>query len=132
MRALVFCFVLLVAACATPASAGPALSGTSWTVATISGADAGAAQRRPSVAFTDTRVSGSAGCNAWSGNYTLTGDALHITQGVHTMMACASGMEVERAFLDAVENTRRASVSGATLTFFDAQGHVLATFSRAS
>lgn len=88
--------VLFATACATPASARLTLSGTSWTVATIAGADASAAPRLPSMAFADGRVSGSAGCNAWSGAYTQTGNALRITQGVHTMMACTSGMEVER------------------------------------
>ena len=47
----------------------------------------------------DNRASGNAGCNRYSGPFTLTGDRLTFGPAVSTKMACEQGTDVENAFL---------------------------------
>lgn len=74
------------------------------------------------------RVSGSGGCNRLSGSYELNGDQLTFSQMVGTMMACAEGMDTERAFLDALQQVKRWKISGQELELSDGGGKLLAHF----
>lgn len=72
------------------------LAGTNWTFVSIGGV-AVAADRPTSLQFDGARLSGSAGCNRFSGNYSVNGGALKAGPLMATEMACP-GMELEQAF----------------------------------
>lgn len=71
------------------------LAGTNWTIMSVG--DAPAAGDRPgTLAFTENRLSGSSGCNRFSGTYAQTGERLSISPVMSTKMAClGSAMEQE-------------------------------------
>jgi heat shock protein HslJ len=74
------------------------------------------------------RVAGSGGCNRLAGSYTLAGDTLTFSQLAGTMMACLDGMDVERAFHDALGQVASWRIEGETLQLFDAAGTSIAQF----
>lgn len=74
------------------------LAGTSWTFVSIGGVDV-AADRPTSLIFDGTRLSGSAGCNRFSGNYTRADRMLTAGPLMATEMACpGAGMTQENGF----------------------------------
>jgi len=75
-----------------------ALAGTSWTFVSIGGV-AVAGDRPTSLAFESARLSGSAGCNRFSGGYKRDGQTLTAGPLMATEMACpGAGMTQENAF----------------------------------
>ena len=60
------------------------------------------------------RVSGSGGCNRLSGSYESDGDRLAIGRMAGTLMACPTGMETEKKFLEALGQTSRARIGRAS------------------
>ena len=77
------------------------------------------------------RVSGSGGCNSFSGTYAQEGDKLQIGSLAVTRMACPEPiMSNESEFLANLERTRTASIAALTLTLMDADGAVLTTLQR--
>lgn len=123
MRALIL--ALLLAACASAPRAdqtpqrlldGLVLDGTSWVWIDDDG------QRPingPTIRFEDGRASGSAGCNQWTGSYTMSNQLnLRIHVGAVTERACAPElMAREQLFLERVRMTRSLSYIMATDTF---------------
>jgi heat shock protein HslJ len=77
---------------------------------------------------TGGRVSGSDGCNRFTGTYQRTGDALTFGQLAGTQMACGDTGEIERAFHEAVKNTARLTVAGDRLRLLDSAGMQVALF----
>lgn len=105
---------LLVAACAgsTGSTSGPTdrassapdpLDGTSWFLQSLDGepiaADAGI-----TLAFSEGSVSGSSGCNTYSGAYQLDGPSVTIGPLAATEMACAepAKMTIEADYLESL------------------------------
>jgi heat shock protein HslJ len=72
------------------------------------------------------RATGSGGCNRFSGGYTLSGDRLSFGSLAATLMACAEGMEMERAFMGALDRVRGWKITGQRLDLLDANGNVVA------
>lgn len=77
-------------------------------------------------------LSGSGGCNTYSGTYKVDGQSLTISPLQSTMMACATPegvMEQEAAFLTALQSTRSYKLEGTQLDLLDEKGQlqVLAT-----
>jgi heat shock protein HslJ len=73
----------------------------------------------------DGRVSGSAGCNRYTGQYTVAGDAVTIGQSASTRRMCAEPagvMEQEAAFLAALPGDVRARIDGDRLELRDVAG----------
>ena len=122
-------------------TAAPAIDATPWRILAYrsdagAGADADAEaglvfieprETPPQLAFAEGRVSGNAGCNSFSGGYTLDGGRLTIDPRMAmTMMACEESlMTVEQAItahLAAVAGYRQ---DGRTLELLDAEGAVL-------
>jgi heat shock protein HslJ len=68
---------------------------------------------RVTVRFDDEgRVTGRAGCNTYTGGYTLTGESLTIARTATTLMACApSLMEQETRFLSILQATQRFEIT---------------------
>ena len=74
------------------------LAGSNWTFVSIGGAPV-AADRPTTLQFDGTRMSGSAGCNRFSGSYSVDGAALTAGPLTATEMACpGAGMTQENAF----------------------------------
>lgn len=74
----------------------------------------------------DGTLSGSSGCNSYSGEYQLTGDQLSVGPLASTMMACESGMDQEARYLAALQKAQRASISpeGRLLVQYDENSQV--------
>jgi heat shock protein HslJ len=76
------------------------------------------------------RVSGSDGCNRFTGTYTLKGDAVSFGQMAGTRMACINASaEIEQAFRVALQSATRLNVVGDRLELFDGTGQRVAAFS---
>jgi heat shock protein HslJ len=71
------------------------------------------------------RVTGSGGCNRFSGSFVSGDGTLTFGPLMSTRMACP-GMETETAFLKALESTRRFRLAGRHLDLEDGKGVVLA------
>jgi heat shock protein HslJ len=70
------------------------------------------------------RASGFAGCNRFSGPYTLSGDSLSFGPLVSTRMACAQGNDVEVSYLAALGNVRTFTAADSSLTLHGADAPV--------
>lgn len=85
----------------------------------------------PSVQFSEGGMGGNATCNRFFGSYEQDGDTLTIQPGGSTMMACPPEfMTQEQAFLTALGQVVRYEITNSTLQLFDAEGHVVLTFSQ--
>ncbi len=74
-------------------------------------------------------VSGSGGCNRYSGTFTSSVSAIQISSIASTQMACAPKiMAQESIFLKALASARSYSVSGGKLTLKASGGRTLVTF----
>ena len=117
--------LFILAACASstsqPISEGD-LTGQVWGLSTLM--DQGLVPGSSiSAQFTsDGKVSGSAGCNQYSGTYTASGNTLKISSPLaSTMKACSQElMDQESAYLKALGEVRNFTVSGDQLTLSDA------------
>jgi heat shock protein HslJ len=77
-------------------------------------------------------VSGSDGCNQFTGSYELKGDAIAFSQLAATQMACINIGDIDRTFRDALERTTRVTAAADRLQFSDAAGTRLAVFAAPS
>lgn len=105
------------------------LTGTNWSATMINngrGAVSGlvAGTEVTAVFGEDGTVSGSAGCNTYSGSYTVDGSNITIGPLVSTMMMCVDPevMAQEAAYLAALENSATYSITGDTLELRAADG----------
>jgi heat shock protein HslJ len=71
-------------------------------------------------------IQGFAGCNNFTGSWLFAYNDFVFNRIAATRMACPVGMEVEDAFLQALDNTRRYSIKGDVLNLHDRKGRVLA------
>lgn len=99
------------------------LAGTNWTFVSIAGM-AVAPDRPTSLSFEADRLSGSAGCNRFSGDYSVTGRRLTAGPLMATEMACpGAGMAQENAFFELMRDPVRLSFpSDGTLKISGANG----------
>jgi heat shock protein HslJ len=126
---------LLVSACSA-VSAGqsqqPDLDGTAWVLSSLPGRTplAGTAV---TLQFAGARVSGSDGCNRFSGGYTPGKTGLQVGQLASTQMACPPDvMEQARAVTSALAESRSYRVAGDTLELLGEDGKARATFTAQS
>lgn len=99
------------------------LAGTSWTFVSIAGVPV-APDRPTSLAFESDRLSGSAGCNRFSGGYSVADGTLTAGPLMATKMACpGAGMTQEGAFFALMRGPVRLSFpSDGTLEITGADG----------
>ena len=72
---------------------------------------------RPRSSLTETDVSGTGGCNTFSGTYTTDGDTISFGPLASTMMACEPPiMEQETVYFAALDGATTYAVDGDTLT----------------
>ncbi|MGH7629537.1 MAG: META domain-containing protein [Gemmatimonadales bacterium] len=76
-----------------------------------------------------SRAVGFAGCNRYSGNYTLTGDSLRFGPAISTKMSCGTSDAVERSYLAMLPLVVTHAVADDTLTLNGPDG-ALARFRR--
>ena len=98
------------------------LQDTYWRLLEIDGKKVNlpAGVREPHIILSraETRAQGFAGCNSFFGGYELDRMSLSFSRLGHTMMACASGMDLEQSFLKMLGETTRAQVSGQVLHLY--------------
>jgi heat shock protein HslJ len=101
------------------------LDGTSWLLA--EGKDMSIPQEvRMTIAFAAARVSGSSGCNRFTGTYQEDGESISLGPLAGTRMACADEvMTAERAYLAALAEAASWSATAASLTLSNEAGEKL-------
>jgi heat shock protein HslJ len=118
----------------TPASATVPITDRDWTLTSVGERTnpMGQGDRAPTLRLDsgESRASGFAGCNRFSGPYTLSGDSLSFGALVSTKMACAQGNDVETAYLAALGSVRSFSVSDSVRTLRSADGPVATLVAR--
>ncbi|MEN6343611.1 MAG: META domain-containing protein [Methanospirillum sp.] len=125
-------------ATATVPAAESSLVGT-WQLTSFLGANGetvrAVAGSVPLVTFSrDGSVTGTAGCNHFTANYTVSGDRLSIGPTVSTLMACpvpTGLMDQEQRVFELFPLTAGYTISGSTLTLLDRSGNRIMTFDRA-
>jgi heat shock protein HslJ len=117
----------------SPSATQPAgLEGTSWTLVEIDGR-VPPAEAVPTLAFDDAlNVSGSAGCNTFTGTARIAGSSIMLGPLATTRVACSGAAGVtERAFLAAMDGVKAFAIDdqgrlvledGVVLIFEPAQG----------
>ena len=75
-----------------------------------------------SLASAEARASGNAGCNRYSGPYTLSGTGLTFGPAISTKMACSEGMAIETAFLGMLPNVTSYQATDSSLTLLGSTG----------
>lgn len=120
-------FFILLLALAYPARAVD-LTGPTWQVVEIGGARVTDARpnREPHVVFSaGGRVSGSTGCNRFTGTYQLDGTSIKFSPLAMTKMACPPPLDaLERSFVQAMAGIVSVRRSCNTLDLLDASGKV--------
>jgi heat shock protein HslJ len=108
---------LAAAACASmsPAALSSDLAGTRWLVSLIDGRPSQA--RQASITFApEDRITGTAGCNRFTGVYEAAGGSIDVRALGRTEMACAAPvMRDEEALLEVLDNAQRYTRQGERL-----------------
>jgi len=116
----------------TPARSTAALINTYWKLTELDGARVETPADAREIHFVlhgeGQRVAGFSGCNRMMGSYVLDGDSIKFAQMGGTMMACVSGMDIERSFLAMFSRVARWEISGETLRLLDTEGKTLGRF----
>lgn len=111
------------------------LAGTSWQATGINNGKEAVVSEAGTEEVTamfgaDGTISGSGGCNTYSGQYTTSGaDQITIGALASTKMACPEpAMQIEQMYFAALGNVSTYQIEGTTLTLRDADGAMQATF----
>jgi putative lipoprotein len=109
------------------------IEGTYWKLLSIGGRDILMTEKQEKEASFQLRAGngqakGFSGCNSFTGGYILNGNELSFTPLAATMRACISGMEVEQAYFEVLENTAYFSITEESLTLFSANKQPVARF----
>ncbi len=115
-----------------PPTESPSLTSNPWALASFGGPDISlAALEGSSITMTftaDGQVNGSAGCNSYSGSYTVDGSQLTFSPLATTKRMCPEPvMVLEQAFLGALGKTASYEISDGQLLLLDADGQTLLT-----
>jgi len=100
------------------------LQGGEWVADAING-DRLVENSRATLQFgTDGRVSGSSSCNTYSGQYTLTGEGLKVSNPVATLKACAPLLMQQDKFMEILRRVERFEIdSDGALVLRAGEGH---------
>jgi heat shock protein HslJ len=128
-----------VSACGSGISLDEPIEGPSWLLVQVGDQPVGAGgdpRRDAQIVFgRDGRVSGSGGCNRFSGGFTRTGSRLQISQLAATKMACLDGTRTanEMQFLQALQTAASYRLVGpGRMLLIDANGQTLVTLTGGS
>jgi heat shock protein HslJ len=117
---------------ASPGTSGPALEGTPWALQQLE-VDATLTEVPSDVAASlylqDGQASGDAGCNTFSGDYSIDGDALTFGPMMSTMMVCeGEKASTEAAYLAGFPRVASYSIDGDALILLDGTGNPVMTY----
>jgi heat shock protein HslJ len=128
-----------VSACGSGISLDEPIEGPSWLLVQVGDQPVGAGgdpRRDAQIVFDrDGRVSGSGGCNRFSGGFTRTGSRLQMSQLAATKMACLDGTRTanEMQFLQALQTAASYRLVGpGRMLLIDANGQTLVTLTGGS
>jgi heat shock protein HslJ len=110
------------------------LDETSWRAARF-GPDLGSTappETEFSLEVQGDRLAGRSGCNRFMGSWSIDNGRLEIGQLASTMMFCDGLMELEGAFLAALQGARSAALDGERLILADEAGRAVAEFTLAT
>lgn len=115
-----------------PAGDAP-LEGTAWTLSGLVEDEAVSSMpidEEITATFEGGQLSGFAGCNSYSAEYTVEGEMLNLGEIVSTLVACEEEErnEREQAFLAALQNAFAYQIERESLTLLDASGNPLLQF----
>lgn len=118
-------------------SAGLTLEGPEWRLSDHLAPDGALVRLAEDVtataSFSEGRVSGTTGCNRFSGTYRVDGSNLSLGSLATTRMACVPPRDaVERAMTAALETTAGYTVAGEALELTDAEGNTVLRFRAAT
>jgi len=133
---------LPLAACASSDSAvggssAPTLSGTTWELAQFAPVGQSALvavpdQVQATAAFTADRISGSGGCNSFTGSYTTDGATIEIGPLATTLKACLPLIsDVEAAYLARLDEATSYAITDEALTMSNDAGEVVLSYTKA-
>lgn len=110
------------------------LEDTSWVMEEYRDADGnlvpGLGDTTVTAEFADGQISGSSGCNSYSGSYEINGDRIEFGLLASTMMACPEPqMALESGYLSALGSSTRFELNESSLTLMDDSGEILMRFS---
>jgi heat shock protein HslJ len=125
--------LLILAACGSPMSQGGGgdLTGKVWALTVLNGQPLAAGTGISAQFTSDGKVGGSAGCNRYTGKYTVSGADITFDPSIATtMMACPQPiMDQESAYLKMLGEARTYTViKGEELTLIGADNTKLATY----
>lgn len=114
-------------------AADTALEGTTWTLSGLvenESVTSMAGDEEITAIFEDGQLSGFAGCNSYSAEYSVEGEVLNLGEVVSTLVACEDEArnEREQAFLGALQNAAAYQIERENLTLLDASGNPLLHF----
>ena len=127
-------YILFVAGCHSSSPLNPLslLTGHSWELAALSGEGIDTAKfpdRKPTLKFLeDGRLSGFAGCNNFSGGYSLDENSIKLMPGAMTKMACPGSGEDE--FIRALARVTNFKVGKEKLTLMDGTTELMSFVSK--
>ena len=117
-------------------AADTSLSGSSWEVVAVNNQSGGvqsvAIDSEPTLTFDEesSGVTGSTGCNDFSGNYSTDGDSIEFGDLAITQMFCEETADQEVWMMAALADATTYTVDSQTLELFDESGSRLLTASR--
>jgi heat shock protein HslJ len=121
--------VLLAGCGGGPGAQADPLANTRWRLAAIGGADLPALASTPVTLEFDGegKAGGNSGCNSYGGSYEASGERITFRDIASTLMACTDPgvMELEQAYLAALNTAERFEVSETGLTIWYAGGETL-------
>jgi heat shock protein HslJ len=123
--------ILILAACASSGSQpGGDLTGSFWALTELNGQPPVAGTGISAQFTADGNVGGSAGCNRYSGTYTVSGNKITFSSPLATtMMMCEQAlMDQETAYLKSLEEAQTFAVNGDQLTLTAGDGTKLAVY----
>jgi heat shock protein HslJ len=125
----IFAGMIILAACAT-AGGGGDLSGKVWALTELMGKPPVSGTGISAEFSSDGKISGSAGCNRYSGTYNVSGNSITISSSMATtMMICDQPvMDQESAYLKALAEAKTFEVKGDTFTLTGADKTSLASY----
>jgi heat shock protein HslJ len=127
--------IIILAACTTSGvQQGGDLTGKIWALTELEGKPLVAGTGISAEFTADGRVSGSAGCNRYSGTYTVSGNSITFSSPMaSTMMMCEQAvMDQESAYLKALGEAKTYAVNGDQLTLTAGDGTQLAVYAAQS
>jgi heat shock protein HslJ len=112
-----------------PTSVATSIGGREWVLVALGeqASPLGAGGKPATIQFDSaaSRAAGFAGCNRFSGSYTLGPDSLSFGPVMSTKMACVDGDALERGFLAALSRVTTYILADSTLTLGTSDGPLL-------